>query len=250
MRGQQTLDRGSLIPRHDASTEMIINRTACRACAFARRPLKSLVPRRSRMAATIEEKYGIIRERDERFAFELAKAIMDKPKASIWIIFLPMLFVFHAHWLQRYKKSIQTFSRQYLHSKLLALDTVLEESRGGNPLEGGWASTYASLPEARGGVFTEWQVKELDLLRDHYHLLIASQGRDYPALIRNAYRTSGEYRFFLNSLYRAEEEINKAVLQIHHPTPEARDVVERMERSSETLREMELAQIFGSLSRP
>jgi hypothetical protein len=197
------------------------------------------------MHATVEEKYGIIRERDERFAFELAKLIMEKPKVPIWIIFLPFLFVFYAHWLQRYKKGLRQFVNHYLKNKVLALEAALEESRGGKILKEGWVSHLGGQAGHGVGEVVDLENRELSILKKHYRLLLRSSGRSYPELLRNGYGKAGEYRFFLNRLVGIEEEINKAVLKLHHPTPEAREVVECMEKHSEKLREMELDLIFG-----
>jgi hypothetical protein len=197
------------------------------------------------MFISIEEKYGIIRERDELFAFELAKLIIEKPKVPLWIIFLPLLFVFYAHWLQKYKKNINTFATQYLHAKILALDTALEESAGGTPREENQIQRTVAPIDEHSDRITDYESLEIDILREHYRLLLSSPGQTYPDLLRNAYQTSGEYRFFLNRLIKTEEEINRSILQLHHPTVEAREVVEQMETFSERLREIELAQIFG-----
>ena len=197
------------------------------------------------MAVSIEEKYGIIRERDERFAFDLAKLVMDKPKASAWIIVLPFLFIFYAHWLQRYKKGLGTFTGHYLKNKVLALDAAREQSRGGRMLLESWASHATSPFTEHSGTIARLEQRELDLLRGHYHLLLNSSGSSYPDLLLRAYPTCGEYRLFMNKVIRVEEEINRAVLQLHHPTEEAKEVVQRMERFSDRLREAELAEIFG-----
>jgi hypothetical protein len=195
---------------------------------------------------TVEENYELIRRHDERFAFELAKQIIDKPKASVWIIFMPVLFVFYAQRLQKYKGSIHGFVKHYLHTKALALDAALEESRGGAPLEEG-GETDSGFPPSQdqSQMIREKQYQELDLLKQHYFLMLKSPGNSYPELLRKAYGTSGAYRIFLNRLTKAEKEVNKAVLKSHHPTPEAQDVVERIERYSDQLREMEIEKIFS-----
>jgi hypothetical protein len=192
-----------------------------------------------------EEKYGLIRQRDERFAFELAKQIIEKPKVTIWIIFMPVFFVFYAQRIQKYKKDIHGFVKHYLHTKMLALDAALEEGIGGGPLEEGSEPVQGSGLEDKGQIIREKQFQELDLLREHYLLLLKSPGTSYPELLVNAYGTSGAYRSFLNKLIRAEEEVNRAVLSVHHPGAEAQEVVERMDRASERLREQEIEEIFG-----
>jgi hypothetical protein len=194
---------------------------------------------------TVDEKYEIIRQHDERFAFELAKQIMDKPKASVWIIFLPLLFVFHVQRLQKYKESIQGFVKHYLHTKMLALDAALKENRGEETMEEDREAESGVQAHDKSQAIREKQYRELDLLKEHYLRLLENPGKSYPELLRNAYGTSGEYRLFLNRLIKSEEEVNRAVLDVNQPDGEAQDVVERMQRHSEELREMEIAKIFG-----
>jgi hypothetical protein len=144
---------------------------------------------------------GIIRERDERFALELATRIIEKPRASAWIILLPFLFIFHVYWLKRYENNVQTFVSQYLHPKILALDAALEES-----MPGGSDRTPQEhadrLPDENADELRRREFREMELLKEHYRLLLSSRGSSYPSLLRNAYRTSGEYRFFLNRLIK------------------------------------------------
>jgi hypothetical protein len=196
------------------------------------------------MPTSIDERHKVISERDESFAFELAKLLMDKPKPPVWIILLPMLFVFYGHWLKRYRANLDTFSDGYLHTKRLALDTAMSHLGNGGMAADGWNDLLGAQPVERA-VVREGQIRELDLLMDHYSRMLGSPGQDYAEMLRGAYGTSGEYRFFLNRLTRVEEEINRAVLEVDHPTEEARDVVERMQRYSDRLREEELTRVFG-----
>jgi hypothetical protein len=193
--------------------------------------------------STLEERYELIRRRDELFAYDLAKGVIEKPKASVWIIFLPLLFVFYVQKLQKHKKDVQGFVNHYLQTKVLALEAALDEVRSGSPPASSIVS--GSDDPSADGAIRRTQYHELDLLREHYLLLLRSRGGSYAELVKTAYGMSGTYRFFLNRLRRAEGEVNRAVLEAHHPTPEARDVAERMERFSEQLREMEMERIFG-----
>jgi hypothetical protein len=195
------------------------------------------------MTVSMEEKYGIIRKRDERFALELATRIIEKPRASAWIILLPFLFIFHVYWLKRYENNVQTFVSQYLHPKILALDAALEEC-----MPGGSDRTSQEhavrLPDEHAEELRRRELREMELLKKHYRLLLSSRGSSYPSLLRNAYRTSGEYRFFLNRLIKAEEALNRAVVRAQ-PAAEVREVVRDMERYADQLREHELKQIFN-----
>jgi hypothetical protein len=193
----------------------------------------------------LEEKYEIIRAKEERFAFELAKQLIERPQASVWLIFLPILFVFHAQRIQKYKSSIRTFADGFLRTKILALDAALEEVKTGK-FPGRIMDTIAQDSDTPAK--TEMRAKqreEVDLLRQHYLLLLKSSGESFPELLTGAYPTSGGYRAFLNRLLQAEKEVNELVTKVMHPTPEAEEAVVRMENLSQQLRQKELQEIFG-----
>jgi hypothetical protein len=199
------------------------------------------------MATTpVQTKYDLIRQQEELLAYALAKAVIEKPKASLWIIFLPIFFVFHAQRMQKYKKSVHAFARQFLHTKLLALDAARDEAATGRPPEGYPGDAAPPGKENEGNArIRRNQLREIALLREHYLLLLQSEGETYPELLRGAYGTGGKYRFFLNRLFAAEAAVNAAVLDAHHSTPESREVVTRMVAVTERLREKTMAEIFG-----
>jgi hypothetical protein len=204
-----------------------------------------LEQRRKSVAQSLDEKYQLIRDREELFAFELAKKVIEKPKASVWLIFLPLLFVFYAQRIQKYKSSVQSFAKGFMATKIIALDAALEETRTGTFARETIAARFPGPDPEEKKAMRQKQFEEVDILKQHYLLLLQATGSSYPALMKDAYGTSGDYRSFLNRLFRAEEEVNQAVLQSLQPTDEAREVVGRMEKISELLREEEIKEIFG-----
>lgn len=194
---------------------------------------------------SLDAKHELIRRQEEILAFDMAKQVIEKPKASIWIIFMPIFFVFQAQKIQKYKKSVREFAKGFMHTKLLALDAALDEARTGK-LSSSYkeAAGDGSAYRPENAQIRNKQILEIGVLKEHYLLLLRSQGETYPELLRNAYTTAGAYLFFLNRLLKAEEEVNKAVIDSHHSTPEAREVVVRMEKVADKLREKEMREVF------
>jgi hypothetical protein len=194
----------------------------------------------------LTQKYELIRQQEEALAYEVARQVIEKPKASIWIIFMPIFFVFHAHRMQKYKKSIHAFARHFLHTKLLALDAARDEAATGRPTEfppGGPAQSNGD--DTGNAPIRVKQFHELAILQEHYQLLLKNPGETYAGMIRSAYGTGGEYRFFLNRLFAAEAEVNEAVMTAHHQeNPEAQEIVARMKGVTEKLRERAFEEIF------
>jgi hypothetical protein len=195
---------------------------------------------------SLQEKHEIIRASEERFAYELAKQVIEKPKASVWLIFLPILFVFYAQRIQKYKGSVRSFVAGFMRTKLVALDAAAEEVRTGIFPEQIMAGIKPKDDPAGKAQLREKQLAEIDILRQHYLLLLGGDGDSFPALLKKAYQTSGAYRSFLNRLHKAEAEVNQVAVQVIDPSPEAHEVVVRMEKLSELLREEELREIFGN----
>jgi hypothetical protein len=170
--------------------------------------------------STLEEKYEFVRRRDELFAYDLAKGVIEKPKASVWIIFLPLLFVFYVQKLQKHKTDVQGFVTHYQRTKELALEAALEEVRSGSPP--GSSTVPGSDDRSADGAIRRAQGREIDLLREHYLLLLRSSGRSYAELVKAAYGMSGAYRLFLNRLGRAEGEVNSQCSRRTTPRPRPR----------------------------
>jgi hypothetical protein len=195
---------------------------------------------------SLEEKYELLRRHDELLAYEVAKNVIEKPKASIWIIFMPIFLVFHAQRMQKYKKSVHAFARHFLHTKLFALNEAREEAITGRPPNSNPADPPQNLGDSPGSAeIRARQLREIGTLKEHYLLLLQSPGESYSDLLKNTYKTGGDYRFFLNKLSSAEMAVNEAVITFHHSTPEASDIVARMVEATEKRREREREEIFG-----
>ena len=73
---------------------------------------------------------------------------------------------------------------------------------------------------------------------------LKAEGKDYLAMVKNAYQNSGEYAAFLKELERAEKAVNQAAMQVVR-THSAGEIVSRMEEVPEKIRMAEIENIFG-----
>ncbi len=196
-----------------------------------------------------EEKYQLILDAERQLAYVLAKGLIDKPKVSVWLILMPILFVYYAHKIQTYKKGVHAFAEGFLKTKTEALNAALQEvtsqESSGEFLDRvTFTEPNPGDPEKTRRVRIK-QRGEMDLLVEHYAIMLKSDGTDYETLLRNAYEHGGAYRVFLNRLTKAEEEVNRAVLEAFHPNEEAKDIVDKMETMVRKLRENQLNAVFG-----
>jgi hypothetical protein len=199
------------------------------------------------MAQATQIRYDLIWNHENQFAYKVAKQVLQKPPISVWLVLMPILFLFYAHKIQQYKAGIHNFSKGLMRTKILALDSALEEintGRNDNKVKNNFVSPEPETSIEAMRVRNQ-QLAEFELLKLHYGKLLRQQGTSYRALVRQAYQASGDYRLFLNQLMQIEKEVMEAVLQAYHPKEEDRTVTQKMQEAMQALREEDLEEIFG-----
>ncbi|GAB6060981.1 NF038143 family protein [Desulfonatronum parangueonense] len=199
------------------------------------------------MATGIEQNYQMIWDHEQRFARELAQQVVEKPRLTIWRVLFPPLLIYHYRKIQEYKSDLEIFSKGVLRSKILAMESALEEMTTGKK-DTGYKSAFVAMgPEAAPGELRlrNAQIAEVELLKGHYLRILRNQGSSFPTLIRKTYKTSGEYRRFLTDLTQAEKAVQKEVLHLHQTSEPARDVSRKMREIAKTLRDAEVKTFFG-----
>jgi hypothetical protein len=96
----------------------------------------------------LEERHALIWQHEQVVAYDLAKALIQKPKVTVWIILLPLLFLFFMQDLKKYKNGIRSFVDGFLKNKKIGLDLAYQASQAGSSLDKAVASFAAdSRPE-------------------------------------------------------------------------------------------------------
>ncbi|EFI35229.1 conserved hypothetical protein [Desulfonatronospira thiodismutans ASO3-1] len=200
------------------------------------------------MDQDFEQRFTAIFQREEQFAHTLATSVIQKPKLSVWMFLVPILFIYHANHIKRYKNNLANFQQGFTRTKLHALNLAREELVRGEKKEEREMDLFADYDVDGPNVqeVRNRQMEEIRLLIKHYRSLLRSSGRDYPELVRSAYKTKNEYKKFLNKLNQAEKEVNKAALHAFHDSDDSRKVVSEMEKQASILRNQEAGSIFSS----
>jgi len=60
--------------------------------------------------ADINEKSEIIEKNEQRFAIMLGSRVINKPKLSIWMILIPVIFVYFFYQFNKYKQGREDFT--------------------------------------------------------------------------------------------------------------------------------------------
>lgn len=200
------------------------------------------------MDLTLEEKYDLLRERERTRALLVARSVIQRPEISLWMILLPILFIFHAMQIQKYKNGLHAFAENFVRTKFKALDFALEAVQEKKSPDIDVASCFPSL-DAGNEVMRrvcEKQVEEIRVLFRHYRALLRAGGADFESLLKNAYEDAGKYRVFLNDLEKAEEEVNRHVTRHFQTSEAALEVMKKMNLTLRALRKEDL-DIFREL---
>ena len=205
------------------------------------------------MATELKKKFEMILSREQTMAKSVAlKAIKPKP-FSVWEVMIPVIFILS---YMRARENREIFAQNLLFTKKMALEAAFdmlkkEQSREVvmNRIISKTESLLSSVPE---GVYSEAirqeQLKEIDLLIDHYCRLLKTAGKDYAALVMEAYPTKAAYIALQEQLKAAEKKVTAAARQTLGTQTDS-DMVARIEAAIDRLRREEVETIFSSTSR-
>lgn len=192
---------------------------------------------------SVEEKKTKILAHEEMMARRLARRVIDKPVPHLWMIFIPIIFIFHAWEIKQYSSGLKDFTANYLALRRQALEAaVMSEQSGKKVALDALVDSTTSLPaEARP------QYRNLlSLLISHYRSLLCMEGKSHTAMTQAHYRNKSNYLLFCVQLNKMENALNLALLQkIEGDPQDIHDVVEKMKACLSDLRRKEAGEIFS-----
>jgi hypothetical protein len=188
-----------------------------------------------------EEKAAAIVKHEETFADNLALKVLEKPKLSVWMILIPILFLYFFYQYQRFSSGRQMFRENYLKSRFHALDEAREVVESDKTPDVMALARLSGLPEE----MYRCHVEVLSLLVSHYTDLMRAEGNSFNELIQSAYKNRTNYLLFVNQLNRKEKILNQ-VLEPHLSltSENIRDIIKSIEAQSESLRRNSAAEFF------
>ena len=192
---------------------------------------------------SLEEKKQQILEYEESLAHTLARQVVDKPVPPIWMILIPIFFVFHASKIKEYSEGLKAFADHYLISRRRALDTayksVLHEAEPEiDPL----MKQAEAIPEKARSLYQQW----ITLLIDHYRNVLVAPGATAQDRIRSHYRNKSNYLLFSNQFDTAENAFNKALLpEIDGEQEDILYIADKLQQSSVELHRKEVENIYS-----
>ncbi len=193
-------------------------------------------------------------EKEQSMARRLALSLIKPKPLTVWEIMIPVIFILN---YVKLKHSREIFIQNQMFTKKLALDAALEMKKKDlsketvtAQIEAKTQDLVASVP---GGIYSDdirqQQLREIDLLIDHYSLLLNAAGTDYAALVTHTYRSAADYTSFLEALQSAE----KAVISAAHRTLGSQadtDTAAKIESITESMRAAEVNHLYSLASHP
>lgn len=76
-------------------------------------------------ASDMTQKRDLILAEERQFASRVSEQVIDKPQLAVWMILIPVFFVFYFWQLKRYAGGRKTFAEKFLITRSRTLDEAL-----------------------------------------------------------------------------------------------------------------------------
>lgn len=201
------------------------------------------------LSTVLDTKYESILAKERSLAKAVAIAVVKARPLTVWDVTIPIIFILN---YMKHKEARELFIQNFLFTKTLALEAALNMIKKGHRREDVMSciedKTSKILASDKKGIYSEEicqrQMKEIDLLIDHYCKLFEAEGKDYTSLVINAYQGHKDYTNFLGQLKGAEKAVSLAAEQTLG-TQANPEIVSRMEEATDRVRVAEAEKIFG-----
>jgi hypothetical protein len=202
------------------------------------------------LAGNLKRKYDKILSHESAIARSVAAASIKARPFSVWEVTIPIIFIFS---YMKSKETREVFAQNVMFTKKMAMQAAFDMLKKGQTrefvMERIRSKTRDMIASVPGGIYSaeirREQLKEIDLLVDHYSSLLNSQGNDYDSLVLNAYQTPDRLADFFERLQEAEDSVGRAA---HDTLGGSADTptLERMKAAMKKSRLKETEKIFGT----
>lgn len=194
------------------------------------------------MAADLNRNRDLILVHERKFAGKVAGEVVDKPILAMWMILIPIFFVFYFFQLKRYKNGLKDFSKNFMVTRERVADAVYEAVDRRKDVDIDGVVAVSDIPVAVTDRYRSW----VEVLAEHFQALIQVNGASYEELVKSAYRKKSNYQLILNKLNRAEDDLNRALAE-HLPgdAESITSVVKSMQKCVKEIRRCQAEEIFS-----
>jgi len=203
---------------------------------------------RKLLPTILDTRYENILTQENTVAKAVARSVIGESPVAVWDVLIPIVFVFN---VLKFKRAREIFTLNFLFTKKLALQGAFDMIKTGQSREDALAQirnrTSEILASDKKGIYSikirQKQMREVELLLDHYSRLLNADGKDYVSMVKHAYRTRQNFAAFVKELEGIEKEVNRAASQTVK-TASAPDIIIKMEEATARLRAAEAENIF------
>jgi hypothetical protein len=196
-----------------------------------------------------KKKRDVISSRERSMAKSIALRVYKPRPISVWEVLIPIIFIF-GYMNSKSKRDI--FSDNLLFTRNLALKAaydMLQKSKTRESVTGQIKSQteelLASIPDnIYSDAIRQEQLKEIDLLIDHYDRLLQAEGSDYDDLVRHAYGNRTEFADFIDRLEKAEKTVARSARETLGANADTA-MAARIEDAAKRIRKAEIDRIFA-----
>jgi hypothetical protein len=204
------------------------------------------------LPTVLDTKYGNILSQERSFAKTLANAVIGQNPVAVWDVLIPIVFLFN---FLKFKRARETFALNFMFTKKLALEAAFDMMKKGESKEVAMTrikeKTGQVLASDQKGIYSskirQRQMREIDLLIDHYWKLLNAEGKDYATMVKNTYTDRKNYTVFVEQLEQVEKDVIKAATQTLGNSS-ASGIASKMEETTERIRRAEIETIFGTMN--
>jgi hypothetical protein len=204
------------------------------------------------LPTVLDTKYENILSQERSFAKTLANAVIGQNPVAVWDVLIPIVFLFN---FLKFKRARETFALNFMFTKKLALEAAFDMMKKGESKEVAMTrikeKTGQVLASDQKGIYSskirQRQMREIDLLIDHYWKLLNAEGKDYATMVKNTYTDRKNYTVFVEQLEQVEKDVIKAATQTLGNSS-ASGIASKMEETTERIRRAEIETIFGTMN--
>ena len=191
---------------------------------------------------TMAAKKEWILNAEQGFARDLARAVIEVPKLSMWMILIPFILVYHVFRHNNAVKGRSAFAEHYLLSRRRSLEEACSALAGQKPPDiDAVVARAVDLPGTARPAYREW----ITVLVGHYSDLLQASGGNLRDLIHSVYHSRSGYLLHLNQLNHLEKALNAAVRNhVAETSPDVTDTIARIESHSAELRRLQAETLF------
>ena len=203
---------------------------------------------RKLLPTILDTRYENILTQENTVAKAVARSVIGESSVTVWDVLIPIVFVFN---VLKFKRAREIFTLNFLFTKKLALQGAFDMVKKGQNREDALSQirdrTSQILASDKKGIYSikirQKQMREMELLLDHYFRILNAEGKDYVSMVKHAYGTRQNFAAFVKELEGIEKEVNRAASQTVK-TASAPDIIIKMEEATARLRAAEAENIF------